>query len=109
MRMTVGGNLITDYPGETSTESAALETIKIHWNHTLSTAEAKSMTMDIKNMYLNTKLDRYEYMKVHINLIPKEIIALHNLRDKVGRKTHECVHRRNRFNHARRHVLCIRG
>lgn len=84
MRMTVGGNLITDYPGETSTESAALETIKIHWNHTLSTPDAKSMTMDIKNMYLNTKLDRYEYMKVHINLIPEEIIALYNLRDKVS-------------------------
>ena len=30
--------------------------------------------MDISNMYLNTKLPEPEFMKVHISLIPQEII-----------------------------------
>ena len=56
-RITAGGNLITDYPGETSTETASLETIKIHLNSVLSTPKARWMGIDIKNMYLNTPLD----------------------------------------------------
>jgi hypothetical protein len=58
-RITAGGNLITDYPGDVSTETAGLETVKIHWNSVLSTPGAKWMGMDISNMYLNTPLDRY--------------------------------------------------
>jgi hypothetical protein len=61
-RLTVGGNLITDYTGETSTDTAGLELIKLHWLSVLSTKGAKYMTMDIGNFYLNTPLDRYEYM-----------------------------------------------
>ena len=61
-RTTAGGNLITDYPGDVSTDTASLETIKIHWNSVVSTPGAKWMGMDISNMYLNTPLDRFEYM-----------------------------------------------
>jgi hypothetical protein len=80
-RITAGGNLITDYPGDVSTETAGLETVKIHWNSVLSTPGAKWMGMDISNMYLNTPLDRYEYMRMHLRDIPQEIIDQYNLTD----------------------------
>ena len=40
-RITVGGNLITNYPGDASTDTAGLETIKIHWNSVVSTPGEK--------------------------------------------------------------------
>ena len=38
------------------------------------------MTIDISNMYLNTRLDRYEYMRFNLKDIPQEIIEEYNLR-----------------------------
>ena len=77
------GNLITDYTGKISTETAGLELIKMHWNSVLSTNKAKYMTMDISNMYLNTPLDRFEYMRMPLTDIPQEIIDEYNLSDLV--------------------------
>jgi hypothetical protein len=57
----VGGNLI-DYPGDVSTKTADLTTAKILFNRILSTPKAKFMGIDLKNFYLNTPLDCYEYM-----------------------------------------------
>jgi hypothetical protein len=37
------------------------------------------MTMDVKNYYLNTPLDRPEYIRFHMSLIPQEIIEAYNL------------------------------
>jgi hypothetical protein len=37
------------------------------------------MGIDLKNFYLNTPLDRYEYMRLSINIIPDEIIDEYNL------------------------------
>ena len=82
-RFTAMGNLITDYTGKISTETAGLELIKMHWNSVLSTNKAKYMTMDISNMYLNTPLDRFEYMRMPLTDIPQEIIDEYNLSDLV--------------------------
>ena len=41
------------------------------------------MGMDISNMYLNTPLDRFEYMRIYISKIPQEIIDEYNLMDLV--------------------------
>jgi hypothetical protein len=38
------------------------------------------MTGDVKNFYLNTPLDRPEYMQLPLALIPEEIIEQYNLR-----------------------------
>ena len=73
------GNFITDYTGEISTETAGLELIKMHWNSVLSTNKAKYMTMDISNMYLNTPLDRFEYMPMKLTEFLQEIIDEYNL------------------------------
>ena len=71
--MTVGSNLL-EYDGKTSTETASLETIKIHLNSTISTKNAKYAAADIGNFYTNSKLDTPEYMRIHLSLIPQEII-----------------------------------
>jgi hypothetical protein len=55
-RLTLGGNLI-DYPGDVSTRTADMDTIKIILNSTVSTPGAKFCSMDITNFYLNTKMD----------------------------------------------------
>ena len=73
-RLTVGGNLITDYEGDVTTDTAGLELIKMHWCSVLSTEHARYMTMNIEDFYLNTTLDRYEYMRININNAPQEVI-----------------------------------
>jgi hypothetical protein len=78
-RLTAGGDRL-DYEGKTSTDTAGLETIKIHINSTISRAKkgARYLCIDIGNMYLNTKLLAPEYMRIHIDLIPEEIRQEYN-------------------------------
>ena len=73
-RITCGGNLILDYPGDVSTETASLETFKMNLNSVISTPGARYMTMDISNMYLNTPLYQYKYMHMKLSGIPQQII-----------------------------------
>ena len=56
---------------------------KILWNSIISTKGARFAGADIKNMYLETPLDRFEYMKMPIALIPANIIAHYHLNKKV--------------------------
>ncbi len=56
---------------------------KILWSSVISTEGARFAGVDIKNMYLETPLDRFEYMKMPIALIPADIIAYYNLNKKV--------------------------
>ena len=79
VRATVMGNLI-NHPGDNSTPTADLLTIKILLNSVISTPGAKFMTIDISNFYLNTPLDRYEYMKMKLSNFPEEIVELYNLK-----------------------------
>jgi hypothetical protein len=82
VRITVGGNLI-DYPGELTTRTADLTTSKILWNSTISTPGARFACADIGDMYLQTPLDRYEYMKIKASLIPEEFMQQYQLHDKI--------------------------
>ena len=77
-RITAGGDRLS-YDGETSTDSASMETIKTHWNSVLSTQGAKYCTGDISNMYLESWLKESEYVRFQLELIPPEIIAHYNL------------------------------
>ena len=78
IRITAGGNLIT-YPGELYTRTADLTTSKLLWNSVLSTPNAKYMCLDIKNFYLSAPLDRFEYMKIPLNLFPQWTKTQYNL------------------------------
>ena len=81
-RLTVGGNLI-NYPGNLSMKVADMTTFKILVNSTLSTPGARSLGLDVKNYYLGTPMDAYEYMFIPITSIPDEIITHYKLRDLV--------------------------
>ena len=72
-RLTVGGDRL-QYDGKTSTKTTGLETIKIHFNSTISTKDAKFAAADIRNFYTNLKLESFKYMRIHLSLIPQEII-----------------------------------
>ena len=79
-RLTVGGDLI-NFPCDVTTPTAYLITAKLIFNSVLSTKNAKFMCADIANFYLNNLMERYEYMKLPLDIIPEEIIQQYNLRN----------------------------
>ncbi len=81
VRITVSGNLIT-YPFELTTCTTDTVSSKLLWNSTISTRGAWFARADIKNMYLETPLDRYKYMKMPLSLFPQDIIDHYGLLDK---------------------------
>jgi hypothetical protein len=78
VRWTVGGDRV-EYPGDVSTKTADLCTAKLLFNSVVSTPTAKFMTCDLKDFYLGTPMERYEYMRVPIHMIPDEIMEAYNL------------------------------
>ena len=81
-RLTVGGNLI-DYPDPVTTRTCDLVTFKMHINSTLSRVNRKYCSFDVKNFYLNTPMESFEYMKIPLAHIPDEIITEYALKNKV--------------------------
>jgi hypothetical protein len=63
VHITFGRNL-TDYPYELTTQTANMVSSKIMWNSVISMPNAKFGGTDIKNMYLDTPLNQYEYVKM---------------------------------------------
>jgi len=61
--LVAGGDRV-HYPGDAGTPTANLLTVKLLLNSIISTPNAKFMTMDIKDFYLNTPLSQYEYMRL---------------------------------------------
>mgnify|MGYP006202481245 FL=1 len=49
----------------------------------ISTQNARYMTIDVKNFYLNTPMVRYKYVQIKLEDIPEEIIREYNLHEKV--------------------------
>jgi hypothetical protein len=78
VRFTVGGNHV-DYKGDISTKTADLTTAKCLFNSAISTPGAKFMTADIKYFYLNTPMNRYEYMRIPEKDTPATIMTQYNL------------------------------
>ena len=79
VRITAGGNIIK-YPGELTTQTADLTTSKILWSSVLSTQDAKYMCIDIKNFYLGTPLDRFEYMRIQLTMFPDHVDQQYQIR-----------------------------
>eukprot|EP00804_Cyclotella_cryptica_P003021 CCRYP_006028-RA/>CCRYP_006028-RA protein AED:0.37 eAED:0.37 QI:0/-1/0/1/-1/1/1/0/464 len=80
-RLTVVGTYI-NYPWDVATPTSDLTTTKLLFNSVISTPGAAFLGMDLKNFYLNTPMDRPEYMKLKLALIPEEIIVKYKLCDK---------------------------
>ena len=81
-RITMGGNLI-NYPGDCETPTADLLTVKLMFNSIISTPNAKFMMINIKDFYLMTPMDCFEYFRVKLELFPQDIIKEYGLRNKV--------------------------
>ena len=81
VRITAGGNLIS-YPGELTTRTADLTTSKVLWNSVLSTENAKYMCVDISSFYLTAPMDRYEYMRMPLDVFPPWTIEQYGLNEK---------------------------
>ena len=81
VQLTAEGNLI-EYPGELTTRTADLTTTKMLWNSVISTEDAR-YCLDIKNFYLGTPMDRFEYMKMQIDIFPPATIEQYQLMEHV--------------------------
>jgi hypothetical protein len=76
---TIGSDQI-NYPGSTSTKTADLTTVKTLFNSVISTPDGHFMTVDLKDFFLGTPLeDRYEYIRIPVQVIPPRIMELYNL------------------------------
>lgn len=80
MRLTAGGDRI-NYPEDVGTPTADMTLVKIFFNSVISTKGAKCVMLDVKDFYLNTPMERYEYMRLKLTDIPEEIIIEYNLRE----------------------------
>ena len=79
-RAVLGGNLV-HFPGDVGTPTADMMLFKILLNSVVSTPNAKFMTIDISNFYLNTPMTRYEYVKMRLSDIPDEVIQEYKLHE----------------------------
>ena len=84
-RITMGGDRI-NYPGDCGTPTADILTVKLLLNSIISTLHAKFMTIDIKDFYLMTPMDRPEYFRMSLELFPDDIIDEYMLRDIIDAK-----------------------
>ena len=73
------------YPGYCGTPTVDLLTSKLLLNSVISTPAAKFMTIDIKDFYLNTPMDRFEYMKLKLSDLPEDFVTLYKLVSKVDK------------------------
>ena len=61
--------LLLNYPGEVSTQTSELTTMKLHVNSAVSDIKSRYMCMDVKYFYLNNHTDRVEYIMIQISMI----------------------------------------
>ena len=69
----MGGDKLS-YEVPVSTPTADLITAKLHWNIFLSTPDGKYLIVDVKNFYLNNPMNKAEYLKIALKILPQEII-----------------------------------
>ena len=77
IRGTIGGDRI-NYPGETSALTAAMPVVKLLLQSAIS-ENMNVMTMDARDYYLNTPLQRPEYLRIPLKFISTGVIEKHKL------------------------------
>jgi hypothetical protein len=80
-RLTVGGDRV-NYPGDCGMPTAGMVMVKLHLNSIISTKGARYCTIDLKDFYLVTPMERPEFMRMKIKDLPPDIIDLYKLNDK---------------------------
>ena len=69
-RATLGGNRV-NYPGDVGTPTADMLLFKVLLNSVVSTPGAKFIALNVSNFYLNTPMDRFEYVKLRLTDMSK--------------------------------------
>ena len=77
-RLVVGGDRLT-YKHKTAAPAANLLEAKIMFNSTISTKNAKFLTIDIKDFFLSSKMAQPKYMRIHWDDIPMDIKTKYDL------------------------------
>ena len=70
--LTLGEDRV-NYPGDRGTPIVELDTVKLLLNSIVSIINAKFMTIDIKDFYLNTPMIQSEYMRLRFRDLPKSV------------------------------------
>jgi hypothetical protein len=78
VRAVVGGDRLT-FDGNCSTKTAAIDTVKLHLNHTISTPDGLYATTDVKDIYLNTPMEEKDWVYLHVPIadVPQCILDLY--------------------------------
>jgi hypothetical protein len=56
-----------------------ISTVKILFNSVISTPEAKFMTVDLKDFYLNMPMEEFKYMRIPVAMIPEDFMEQYKL------------------------------
>ena len=67
---------------DNGTPTPDLLSVKLYLNSVISTTGVKFMGLDIKNLYLNTPMDRPEYLHMSLNNFHNDVIEHCRLREK---------------------------
>jgi len=80
VRLTVGGDVLP-YDEDSASPAASLLETKLLINSTISDASigAKFMTLDIKDFFLQTVMDRPEYMRIHSKYFLQDMRDKYNI------------------------------
>ena len=74
----IGGDRVK-YPGQVTTWTADLITVKLHLNSIVSTPNGKFPDINISNFYLDTPLDWLLYAHIAVKYVPQQFIDEYNL------------------------------
>ena len=81
-RLKVGGDRV-NYLGDCGTPTVNLLTVKLLLNSFITTPNAKFITIDIKDFYLNTPMALSKYMRLKLIDLPENVISHYNPEEKV--------------------------
>jgi hypothetical protein len=89
VRITVGGGRLS-YPEDAGSPAANILETNFLINSVISDAKkgARFMSADVKDFFLNSPMQRPEYMKVSYDHIPEDIKRKYNLDSKVTQSGH---------------------
>ena len=77
-RITVAGSQIF-YPGNVGTPTGLLDLIKLIISSVLSLRNARLFPLILKNVYLQTRMERSKYVRIKFSDIPQEFIEEYDL------------------------------
>ena len=77
-RITVAGSQIC-YPRDVGTPTGSLDLVKLIIKSVLSRRNTRFVCFDLKNFYLQTPMERSEYVRINISNIPQKFIEEYDL------------------------------